>query len=48
MLAHLNIRLLEKLREIWPFIGALLLALLAITFLPDVVLFLPRVFGYSG
>lgn len=43
-----GIRLQAMLREIWPFIGALLLALLAITFLPDVVLFLPRAFGYSG
>jgi tripartite ATP-independent transporter DctM subunit len=43
-----GIRLQAMLREIWPFIGALLLALLAITFLPDVVLFLPRLFGYAG
>jgi TRAP-type C4-dicarboxylate transport system permease large subunit len=43
-----GIRLQAMLREIWPFIGALLVALLLITFLPDVVLLLPRLFGYPG
>ncbi len=34
--------------EIWPFLGALLLALLAMTLLPDMVLWLPRLLGYQG
>ena len=34
--------------SIWPFIGALLVALLLMTMLPDVVLLLPRYFGYPG
>ncbi len=43
-----GIRLQAMLREIWPFIGALLVALLLMTLLPDVVLLLPRYFGYPG
>ena len=43
-----GIRLQAMLREIWPFIGALLGALLLMTLLPDVVLLLPRYFGYPG
>jgi tripartite ATP-independent transporter DctM subunit len=43
-----GIRLQAMLREIWPFIGALLVALLLMTMLPDVVLLLPRYFGYPG
>ncbi len=43
-----GIRLQAMLREIWPFIGALLAALLLMTMLPDVILFLPRYFGYTG
>ncbi len=35
-------------RDIWPFIAALLVALVAITFLPDLVLFVPRLLGYQG
>ncbi|PRX38074.1 TRAP transporter, DctM subunit [Meinhardsimonia xiamenensis] len=34
--------------EIWPFILALFAALAAITFLPDFVLWLPRLLGYTG
>lgn len=34
--------------EIWPFLGVLLAALLALVLLPDLVLFLPRLFGYPG
>lgn len=34
--------------EIWPFLGALLLALMAMTLLPDMVLWLPRLLGYQG
>ncbi|MBV7379608.1 TRAP transporter large permease [Maritimibacter dapengensis] len=35
-------------RDVWPFIIALLVALLVITFVPDFVLFLPRLLGYQG
>jgi tripartite ATP-independent transporter DctM subunit len=35
-------------RDVWPFIIALLGALLIITFVPDFVLFLPRMLGYGG
>ena len=33
--------------EVWPFLLALLVALLAITLVPEIVLWLPRVFGYK-
>lgn len=35
-------------REVMPFLYALLFALGLITFFPDLVLFLPRLFGYQG
>ena len=35
-------------REIWPFIIALIIALGIMTFVPDFVLFLPRALGYQG
>ncbi|MGH1368535.1 MAG: TRAP transporter large permease [Maritimibacter sp.] len=35
-------------KDIWPFILALLVALMVITFVPDFVLFLPRMLGYGG
>lgn len=35
-------------KEVWPFILALLFALGVITFVPDFVLYLPRVLGYKG
>lgn len=35
-------------REIWPFIIALIGALAIITFVPDFVLYFPRLFGYKG
>jgi C4-dicarboxylate transporter, DctM subunit len=35
-------------REIWPFILALLVALMVIAYVPDVVLWLPRLYGYGG
>lgn len=43
-----GISLREMIREIWPFLGALLLALLALILFPDLVLWLPRMFGYAG
>jgi TRAP-type C4-dicarboxylate transport system permease large subunit len=35
-------------REIWPFIGVLIAALLILILFPNIVLWLPRQFGYSG
>jgi C4-dicarboxylate transporter, DctM subunit len=35
-------------REIWPFILALILALMVIAYVPDIVLWLPRLYGYGG
>jgi len=35
-------------REVWPFIIALLFALAIITFVPDFVLWFPRLLGYTG
>jgi TRAP-type C4-dicarboxylate transport system permease large subunit len=43
-----GIPLSEIIREIWPFLMALLLVLLALVLLPDLVLWLPRLFGYLG
>ncbi len=38
----------EIIREIWPFLFILVVALLMLIFLPSIVLFLPRMFGYPG
>lgn len=35
-------------KEIWPFLLALLAALLLLTLVPEIVLWLPRLFGYKG
>ena len=35
-------------KEILPFITVLIFALLMISFFPDIVLFVPRLLGYSG
>ena len=35
-------------RDTLPFLGAMVVALVLITLFPDLVLWLPRVFGYSG
>jgi tripartite ATP-independent transporter DctM subunit len=43
-----GISLRDIIREIWAFIGILIAALLLMIFLPDVVLWLPRYFGYNG
>ncbi len=42
-----GIPLRDIIREIWPFIGVLIGALLVITLVPDVVLWLPEMFGYQ-
>lgn len=41
-------RLLSVIRDILPFLAALITGLVVITLLPDTVLWLPRLFGYSG
>ena len=38
----------EIIREIWLFLGVLILALLTMTVFPGIVLWLPRMFGYQG
>jgi tripartite ATP-independent transporter DctM subunit len=43
-----RIPLSEIIREIWPFLIALLVALLGLVFWPGLVLWLPRLFGYAG
>lgn len=43
-----GIPLREIIREIWPFIGVLLFALLLMVLFPEIVLWLPRRFGYGG
>jgi TRAP-type C4-dicarboxylate transport system permease large subunit len=41
-----GIKLSEIIREIWPFLFALLAALLLLILIPDIVLWLPMQFGY--
>ena len=43
-----GISLRAMIREIWPFLGMLILALLIMIVFPDLVLWLPRWFGYAG
>ena len=43
-----GIPLKEIIREIWAFLAILLAALLAMILIPDIVLWLPRMFGYQG
>lgn len=43
-----QIPLVEIIREIWPFLGVLVFALLTLILVPDLVLFLPRMLGYNG
>jgi tripartite ATP-independent transporter DctM subunit len=43
-----GIPLREIIREIWGFLGVLLVALAIMVFMPDLILWLPRVFGYQG
>jgi tripartite ATP-independent transporter DctM subunit len=43
-----NVSLREITREVMPFLGVMLIALMIITYVPDFVLFLPRLFGYTG
>ena len=43
-----NVSLREMVREVIPFLGVMLIALLLITYVPAFSLFLPRLFGYTG
>jgi TRAP-type transport system large permease protein len=43
-----RIPLAEIIREIWLFLGVLVVALLILILFPDVTLMLPRAFGYAG
>ncbi|HEY1325835.1 MAG TPA: TRAP transporter large permease [Casimicrobiaceae bacterium] len=43
-----NVSLTELVREVVPFLAVMIVALALITLFPDLVLFLPRVFGYKG
>ncbi|MBT8346289.1 MAG: TRAP transporter large permease [Desulfofustis sp.] len=43
-----GISLGEIIRETWPFIAVLIGALLVLILVPDIVLWLPRTFGYAG
>jgi len=38
----------EIIKEIWPFIGVLIACLLVLVLWPDMILFVPRMFGYQG
>jgi C4-dicarboxylate transporter, DctM subunit len=38
----------DLVREVMPFLGVMVAALALITFVPDLVLFLPRLLGYKG
>jgi TRAP-type transport system large permease protein len=46
--ATTGIQLRAIIREIWPFIGVLVVALVVMILFPEIVLWLPRVFGYAG
>jgi tripartite ATP-independent transporter DctM subunit len=43
-----GVPLRELVREVLPFLGVMLGALALVTFVPDLVLFLPRLLGYKG
>jgi TRAP-type C4-dicarboxylate transport system permease large subunit len=43
-----DVPLKDLVREVVPFLGAMIAALAVITLVPDVVLFLPRLLGYKG
>jgi len=43
-----DVPLKDIVRDILPFLGVMIAALALITFVPELVLFLPRLFGYQG
>lgn len=46
--ATTGIPLRQIIREVWPFLGILVIALILMIVFPEIVLWLPRQFGYSG
>jgi len=48
MMKIADIPLKDLVREVMPFLGVMIGALALITFIPDLVLFLPRLLGYKG
>jgi TRAP-type transport system large permease protein len=46
--ATTGISLRAMIADIWPFLSVLILALLIMILVPDVVLWIPRLFGYAG
>jgi TRAP-type C4-dicarboxylate transport system permease large subunit len=43
-----DVSLMELVREVLPFLAVMMGALAVVTLMPDLVLFLPRLAGYSG
>ncbi len=43
-----DVPLRDMVREVMPFLYVMIGALALITFVPDIVLFLPRLLGYKG
>jgi tripartite ATP-independent transporter DctM subunit len=43
-----EVSLKDLVREVMPFLGAMIVALALITYIPSLVLFLPRFMGYQG
>jgi len=43
-----GIPLRDMIRELWPFLAVLVMALFAMVFVPEIVLWVPRQFGYTG
>jgi TRAP-type transport system large permease protein len=43
-----GIPLRDMIRELWPFLLVLIAALVAMVLLPELVLWIPRLFGYKG
>jgi TRAP-type C4-dicarboxylate transport system permease large subunit len=43
-----GVPLRDIVRDVMPFLFAMILALILITFVPEIVLWLPRLFGYPG
>jgi TRAP-type C4-dicarboxylate transport system permease large subunit len=43
-----DVSLMELVREVLPFLGVMLVALAIVTLMPDLVLSLPRLAGYTG
>ncbi|MDH5538730.1 MAG: TRAP transporter large permease [Rhizobacter sp.] len=43
-----DVPLREIVREVMPFLGVMFIALMLVTYIPTITLFLPRLFGYAG